>query len=419
MSDNQGGRLHCWFGLAGVSLLVFGAGLDNGFISDDYVFLQRVEDLLHHPLLLFGIPPENFRSTTYLVFLSLKSVFGYQAIPFYLFTTLLHSVNALLAGRLAAILGGDPRIAVAASFLFVSFQNPQEAILWLGGMHELLAGFFLMLCLLLWARDRHYWSLLAYGLALFSKESAPVVLLLIPVTEVWRGRRFVPNRAYLFFWGLTGLFGLLFLSTASSNSLIGGGFYSFGPRALLVLVKSLHKLAFPWLYLAIAAALVWRLPFNRRRIAAASAWAVVALLPYVFLTYQDHVPSRHEYLASFGVAAGLASLGRDMWTRRAGIALLIGFVLSNAGYVWFAKDPQFERRAAPTEKLLSVLEAQPPGPLRIESFPLNPWIAKLTAPAVPGWRPTHLHVAPLDPDCAPCPLIRWDPESETYVTVDR
>ena len=55
---------------------VFWPAFDNGFVSDDFVLLERVDTWLHNPFYLLEIPPENFRSTTYLAILLLKKIAG-------------------------------------------------------------------------------------------------------------------------------------------------------------------------------------------------------------------------------------------------------------------------------------------------------------------------------------------------------
>jgi hypothetical protein len=148
-----------------------------------------------------------------------------------------------------------------------------------------------------------------YCAALFTKESAPVVLGLLPLAEAWKRGELKLRREYWYLVIPTLAFCGVFILTVANNSLVSNDFYAFWPaHALKVLAKSLHRLMFPWLYLAVLIHAVkrgWRIP---SAVAAGLAWMVAALLPYIFLTYQDHVPSRHEYLASIGLAWSLAVL---------------------------------------------------------------------------------------------------------------
>src|ERR1700686_2200563 len=86
-----------------LALLCIGAyapALNNGFIADDFVILQRIEILKTDPGYLFKVVPENFRATSYLVFGLFKAVAGYDARWFYPFTILLHTVNCVLFYKL-------------------------------------------------------------------------------------------------------------------------------------------------------------------------------------------------------------------------------------------------------------------------------------------------------------------------------
>src|SRR5438067_1450815 len=119
------------FLLAAVAYL---PALDNGFIADDYVILQRLDLMRTQPLLLFHIPPENFRLTSYIIFGFLKTLVGYDARLFYAVNITIHFVNiALLYGLLAEVLN-DQFVSRTATVLFAVFQAPQEAIMWLAAM---------------------------------------------------------------------------------------------------------------------------------------------------------------------------------------------------------------------------------------------------------------------------------------------
>src|SRR5215468_9785646 len=106
---------------------------------------------------------------------------GYHAWPFYLFYLLLHVVKVLLLWRLLRLLSIDEITSTLAVLLFAVFQAPQEAVMWLAAMNETTLFFFTALTLLFWVQDRHGLATVSYSLALFSKESAVVIPLLIVV----------------------------------------------------------------------------------------------------------------------------------------------------------------------------------------------------------------------------------------------
>ncbi len=420
-SERESPRPSAWIGLALFSLcvLTYWPAFDNGFIADDYVFLERVKTLASDPLYLFSIPPENFRTTTYLSFLTLQWFAGPEPRLLYAFTILLHFGSCLLLWRVGARLNDSEASGVFAAACFATIQNPIEAVMWLGGMHEAWQGLLALATILLWMRERYVAAAACYVVALFSKESAPVVLLLLACVEVWRGHPLRFRRRYWLLLAPTLLWLPLFAATMSDNSLAVSGLYSLGPHGAPVFAWSLHRLAFPWLYLAVVVALAGGMRTLPRGAAGGIAWACISLLPYVFLTYQPHVPSRHLYLAAMGVCLGIGELMRNTPAPTARRVFLAAFVAVNVGYVWIPKDRQFEARAAVTGQLLRELERRPPGRLLILDFPYNPWVAKTAALHAPGWGPELILVNEPRESCPDCVRLRWDPNGQRYREVAR
>jgi hypothetical protein len=396
-----------------LSFIAYWPTMDNGFISDDYVILERTATLIHQPLYLFGIPPEGFRTTSYIVFGTLKAIFGYHPGFFYLFSILLHGVNSYFLFRLLLLVTGNRSSSTLAAVLFSVFQNPQEATMWLTGMHESLLGISVLAVLILWARRRYLGCVLIYSLALLTKESAVVILALVPLVDFWIEKKFRLRRQYFYLLIPTACFAVLFTLTFSENSFIGHDLYALSPYALIVLIVSLHRLSFPWLYLAAVFALGFRKKCPDLNTVMGATWMVVTLLPYIFLIYMNHVPSRQEHLASMGLVTVLAFLLGDLdaaFFRRAFVICFIGW---NIGYLWIAKDRQFERRAAPTALLIEVMRSRRPGAIQITDYPENFWIAKEATRTVPGWLPEMIQ-EPTDRTPANYLRLRWNKQSATY-----
>ena len=124
-------------------LTAYAPTLKNGFIADDYVILQRTQILKADPFYLFEVVPENFRTTSYVVFSALRSLVGYDPRWFYAFTIALHFVNCLLFYRLLRRLDESSPIPARATLLFAVFQAPQEAVMWIAAMNEGLQAFFI------------------------------------------------------------------------------------------------------------------------------------------------------------------------------------------------------------------------------------------------------------------------------------
>ena len=401
--------------LAGICAAVYSPILNNGFIADDYVFLEWGTRLKSYFWFLFTVPPNNFRMTSFLVFGALKALVGYRPEVFYVFVICLHFINCLLLWELITILWRDPRIAYLSAVLFAVFQAPQEALLWVAGMGEPLAAFCVLVAILLWLKDRYVLSAVVYFVGLFSKESSAILLVLIPLIQWHRGGPLFPKR-YLVFLIPSAVFGGVFLWTWSTNVYIQNGIYDAGPRALLVLVRTLNRLFWPWFYLFLA---TFRLKTSQwpdwKRALIYLMWLLVPIAPYLFLTYQTALPSRHVYFVSMVLTAGMAFLICNLRNKTLQQTFIVGFLAFNIGYLWFRKDAQFEERARPTTELLRLLRSHSPRQILIFDFPYaEPDVAKAVAWLVPGWTRDLVGVHGTGETCSTCVILRWDPHSRTY-----
>ncbi len=411
--------------------------LDNGFMSDDLVQLDQSGHLVHLRAQL-NSAPNAFRLTAFAWFAGLQWVFGYQPVAFYFFSIILHCLNALLLRRVLVLRGIEPGLALLTALLFLVMQNPSEAVGWLSAVNELLVGFFVLS--VLWAvHSRRYALCLAFYVgALLSKESGAVIMLLLPVFA-WmpgqrNGRLNLPRWLWISLAGITIAFVARFVSLVETNFLIRSHFYSVKPNSLLVLGFSLHKLALPWLYLALVSALIFRkrpiqasasnLAESSERhtqgneLTLAAIWMVAALLPYIFMIYDTHVPSRQMYLAAMPAAylfARLVGMLPIPWVRWSLVAV---FAAANIGYLWLVKDAQYWTRGATTRALISILRTEQPRCLVVKNFPENPWIAKLSARFVPGWSPDMIKVDETA-EISNCMVLRWDADQNRYLVLQR
>ena len=423
-----------------VLLLGFGCYfwvLDNGFMSDDLVMLDQSRSLIHLSAQLHSAPA-SFRLTTFAWFAALQKVFGLQPVAFYVLSIALHCLNALLLRHVLIRRGTAPQLAALTALLFLVIQNPSEAVGWLSAVNELLVGFFVLG--VLWAAHASCYRvcLVLYVGALLSKESGAVAVLLLPLLALTQVRRSDGQKPPVWFWiavgALTAGYIAWFASLVQTNFLIQSRFYSLNWSSVLVLAFTLHKLAFPWLYLALGVGALTtggalralrgdpRNDPERRatlqELAVAVLWILVALLPYVFLVYDIHLPSRHLYLASMPAAYLVAQLVgriRKRWLRDGFVIL---FILSNAGYLWLVKDNQYSQRGATTRELISILRRSRPGCVVVRDFPENPWIAKLSARFVPGWSSNMIKVNEAA-DSSGCLVVRWNREHRRYEFLSR
>jgi hypothetical protein len=137
-----------------------------------------------------------------------------------------------------------------------------------------------------------------------------------------------------------------------------------------------------WGLLGLVALMAWRRAQSSRIALFGVGWIAITFLPYSFLTYMPHVPSRHTYLASVGlawvVASGLLLFYHQIrapgrWPAYALAALML---VHNCGYVWVKKRAQYLERAVPTEALVEVAR-HADGPVYVRCFPYDRDIAEL------------------------------------------
>lgn len=395
-------------------LTAYVPAVKNGFIADDYVILERIPILKGNPWYLFQVVPENFRTTSYLVFGVLRSLFGYDSRWFYSFTICLHFVNCLLFYKLLRRLDDTSAIPMRATLLFAVFQAPQEAVMWIAAMNEGLQAFFILSAMLLWDRRRHFYSVLCFSLALISKESAAIMLLMIPLWQAIRRRPLFP-REFLWYLVPASLFSAVFLFTVSQNFMLASGAYVIGFQAPIVIFKTLFRLTWPWLYIVIGILVFQRSPvLNRAEIAAYTLWLAIPMLPYMFISYQHHLPSRQLYMASMVLACLFARLVEGMKAPVLRIAFVVGFIAFNIQYLWFKKEPQFLERASSTTQLVAHLRTHTPTRVLLIDFPYpQAAIPQAAALAVAGWRRDLIRYGNIPADCPSCLVLQWDEKDGT------
>lgn len=159
--------------LAAAFALLYLDALKTGFLNDDYLFLEEAR---RHALLqsLSSLGPLGnfFRPISRPIYYALLiPLTGGNALAFHLvnFAIFLGAL-ALVADLLGVFL---PRPGVLAGTVYFATLPLQGVnLIWVSCSQDLLALFFSLLAIALWRRARFGWAVLAYGLAVFSKESA-------------------------------------------------------------------------------------------------------------------------------------------------------------------------------------------------------------------------------------------------------
>lgn len=417
-------NIHFWKSRAlqvlAIALFCIGAyipAFDNGFISDDFVNLELARQLEGDIWYLFQFPPLNFRLTSFLSYGVLWNAAGSRSEVYYAANLLIHFLNCLLLWKLLMLLGRDRKEAYLAALLFAVLQSPQEAIMWIAAMNETLLALFVLITLVLWFKGRYLISACAYFIALFSKESAPLVLALVLLIHWYRRERIFSVQLVLLLLP-TVIFAATFLWTWGGNSMIQHDVYHFGFQGIPVLLRSLHLLFRPSFYALLVLLIGARIWSPLAALPKYIFWITVPMLPYAFLTYSRYIPSRQVYMASMVLVALMAYLICRLPKTNLQMGFIAAFLIYNVGYTWIRNDPEFERRAAPTTQLLTQLQRHPPRPILLLDFPYPVTdIAKLVSRLAPGWTPDLIRVNESVTSCPDCVVLRWDTETQRYTGV--
>jgi protein O-mannosyl-transferase len=181
-------------------VLVYGDTLWNAFTMDDDLYIAlnpQVTDLSARKLFVPHEFSGVFRPVTFGTFALNWALHGARPFGFHLVNLLLHAaVTCLLYLLLRTILGvASPQgiaVAFVAAFLFAVHPIHTEAVASITGRAELLAAGFLLAACILHVSDREISALVCFVLAVLSKESAVVFLLLVLACDYarseWKSR---------------------------------------------------------------------------------------------------------------------------------------------------------------------------------------------------------------------------------------
>ena len=405
--------------LAALCLLAYAPTLTIPLLEDDYPNIVQARSYGSWGGLgdLAADSTFRLRATSYWAMQGLWSRFGVQALPFHLFSLALHVICTWLVYRLAL---GWPLMRAGAFWdagFYAVHDGHQEAVIWFSAINELLQfalGVWALLCWR-WAVDRGGWTghvpgVLLFALALISKESAvillPLFVLAAPAQKRWRSLPQLTPYALLAVLALASVV----LSRGESFRFDDGSFSLTAPF-WATLPRSVFRLAWIWGLPAIGL-LLWERTVESWKIVGLTAmWAVIAFLPYAFLTYSAAIPSRQTYLASAGLAllfgAAAARFG-EMRGERALHWLLAIVLLHNCGMLWGRKRGQFLDRAEPTARIIE-LARQTHGDIWVRCFPRAPIVAdSAVALGAPEFEGKLIWEQVLDPGAEPKAVVCID-----------
>lgn len=142
-----------------VALSTYANSLDNGFVWDDPVIIERqlvvfdsVAAVLSPPRDIPQFSPDYYRPVTIATYLIDRAAGGERPFAFHLSVVVAHAVTAALLWALAAqLLGGRPGAAagaLCAGLLFAVHPIHSESVAWAAGRSDVLATAFLLAVLL-------------------------------------------------------------------------------------------------------------------------------------------------------------------------------------------------------------------------------------------------------------------------------
>lgn len=173
----------------------YGNALRNGFVWDDLNLIvanPAIKSWREVPKLPFSVllpAAEYYRPVQALTFLLDYHLWGLWPAGFHLTSIAVHGAVSVLLYSFVVRLFADWRAALAAALLFAVHPIHTEAVTYVSGRTDPLAALF-MLAALSWMLEprRPLLAAAAFAIALLSRESATVLVLLVPLVLVAASR---------------------------------------------------------------------------------------------------------------------------------------------------------------------------------------------------------------------------------------
>jgi hypothetical protein len=359
-----------YLALALMVLVVYLPTYPGYFVGDDYthlIFSMKKSFLGMLDPKLTRYPVEVFyRPVGLLLWKVNYSLFGLAPGGYWITNIGLHVLNTLLLFVLLKKVAGSTPTAFVSSALYGVYPLQSESVLWFTGRYYLTCIFFILLCLIFFAKylDTKRVRCLAVSivfdlLALFSNEAAVVLPALLAVTAFLLlqadrpGRRFYKSlTAALPYAGMTILYlaarFLYYKSIGGYSYATGGGIYQklVSGEAAANLFGTIGRMLFPinayvlgerpWIFyclFVIYAAILLLAAASRRvssnNILTGISWVFFSLLPFVFILRIEPGLTGNRFVAVAAVGFCFV-LGSMLLPGRAGKGYLkiSGYVLS-------------------------------------------------------------------------------------------
>ncbi|MDO8445160.1 MAG: tetratricopeptide repeat protein [Deltaproteobacteria bacterium] len=290
-------------------------------------------------------------------------LFGLNPLGFHAVNLLLHIQNIVLMAYLVKLMTGRNFIPIVAATLFAFHPVQTEAVSWIKGRDDLICTFFYLASLALYIKGRDkksylYWgSVISFALALFSKEAAltlPLIILLYNLHFPKKDDTKTSYHPYMYIILLYLLFRTIVVGRVGQTDYWGGSFISAFYTNWTGMVYYLKLLFFPVnlcadylmfpvrttlfdpyvlgalfiivLFLGIA---VLSFIKGRRMLSLSIFWFFIALLPVSnMVPIQIIIAERFLYLPSIGIFIGSAVFLCDLGDRLQKRQWIIVFLLS-------------------------------------------------------------------------------------------
>jgi tetratricopeptide (TPR) repeat protein len=286
----------------------------------------------------------NWHPVTVLSHMLDCQIYGLRPWGHHLTNVLLHAANTVLLFLLLTKLTGAVGRSLLVAALFAAHPAHVESVAWVAERKDVLCSFFFLLAIWTYVRQRRWWSVVLFALALMSKPMAvtlPFVLLLL---DYWPLGRF-PNVKWKSLitekWPYLALSALWCWITVQAQgidrAIATTSELSMGERlnhSLISYVKYMQMLVFPWhlaalypyrhhepilwgagaaLFLALVTWCAWR----RTWLGVGWLWFVGMLVPVIGLVQVGGQAwaDRYVYLPSIGFFIAVVWLGAE-WTAR-------------------------------------------------------------------------------------------------------